>query len=197
MNSTRALRAEMRARRRAVSEPERALMAESLARNLGRSPRVRRARRVAGYLCNDAEMDPAPILDLLRANGATVLLPALHRRALWFLPYDRDTPLVANRFGIAEPDAGGRGRCRARDLDLVLVPLVAFDCAGNRIGMGGGFYDRTFAFLRNRAYWQKPRLIGIAYEFQRLETLPSQPWDVPLHGVATEKRLCFFDGRGR
>ena len=185
----------MRARRRAISEADRRSMARSLARHLGNWLRLRRAQKIAGYLTNDAEMDPAPVLGLARANGATAFLPVLHRGALWFLPYHQDTPLVANRFGIPEPHVAAGRRCRAPHLDLVLVPLVAFDCAGNRLGMGGGFYDRTFAYMRNRAHWQKPRLIGIAYECQRLDRLSSHPWDVPLHAVATEKRLYCFDDR--
>ena len=189
MNPRRALRAEMRCRRRAISEPERARMAEALARHLGASLRVRRARRVACYLSNDGEMDLGPVMDFLRGNGRQVLLPALHGSQLWFFPYDRDTPLALNRFAIPEPDMAAHTRCRARDLDLVFMPLVAFDATGNRLGMGGGFYDRTFSYLRNRAFWKKPLLIGAAYEFQRLETLASRPWDVPLHGVATEKRF--------
>lgn len=187
----------MRTRRRAMSEAERTRAAESLARHLSTWLRLRRVRRVACYLCNDGEMDLGPVLDFLRANGTKVLLPVLHGSALWFLPYDRDTPLAPNRFGILEPDLAAHSRCRARELDLVLVPLVAFDTTGNRLGMGGGFYDRTFSYLRYRAFWERPRLIGIAYEFQRLESLPSHSWDVPIHGVATEKSLYRFRRRGR
>jgi 5-formyltetrahydrofolate cyclo-ligase len=69
------------------------------------------------------------------------------------------------------------------------MPLVAFDPSGNRLGMGGGFYDRTFSYLRNRKFWTKPLLIGIAYEFQRLDSLTPSPWDVPLQAIATEKSL--------
>ena len=192
MRSRRALRAEMRRRRRAISEHERARMAEALARHLGASLRVRRARRVACYLSNDGEIDLGPVMDFLRGNGRQVLLPALHGSGLWFLPYDRHTPLAPNRFGIPEPDVAAHTRRRARELDLVLVPLVAFDATGNRLGMGGGFYDRTFSYLRSRAFWKKPLLIGVAYEFQRFEALPSRPWDVRLRGVATEKRLYRF-----
>ena len=168
-------------------------MARSLARQLGASLRVRRARRVACYLANDGEMDLGPVMAMLRRNGRQVLLPSLHGNGLWFFPYDCDTPLTPNRFGIPEPDVAAHSRCRARDLDLVLMPLVAFDPTGNRLGMGGGFYDRTFSYLRNRSTWKKPLLLGIAYEFQRLDSLPSQSWDVPLHGVATEKHLYRFD----
>ena len=193
MKSRRAIRTEMRARRRTISERERARMAGALARHLRTSLRLRRARRVACYLSNDGEMELGPVMDFLRANGRQVLLPALHCGELWFLPYDRDTSLAPNRFGIPEPAVAGHARCRARHLDLVLMPLVAFDKSGNRLGMGGGFYDRTFSYLRNRTFWKKPLLIGIAYEFQCLEALPPRPWDVPLHGVATEKRVYRFD----
>ena len=189
MMSGRALRVEMRARRRGVSKPERARMAEALARHLGASLRVRRARRIACYLPNDGEMDLGPVMDFLRAAGRQVLLPALHGAGLWFFPYDRETPLTPNRFGIPEPDAPAHTRCPARNLDLVLMPLVAFDPSGNRLGMGGGFYDRTFSYLRNRKFWTKPLLIGIAYEFQRLESLTPSPWDIPLQAIATEKSL--------
>ncbi len=189
MKSRRALRAEMRRRRRAISEPERARMAKAVARHLGASLRVRRARRVACYLSNDGEMDLGPVMDFLRGIGRQVLLPALRGNQLWFFPYDRHTPLALNRFGIPEPDVAAHTRCRPRDLDLVLVPLVAFDESGNRLGMGGGYYDRAFSYLRNRAFWKKPLLLGVAYEFQRLETLAAHRWDIPLQGVATEKRL--------
>jgi 5-formyltetrahydrofolate cyclo-ligase len=182
----------MRRRRRDISAAERARSAESLARRLAASLRVRRARRVACYLANDGEMDLGPVMARLRGCGARVFLPALHGDALWFLPFERDTPFAINRFGIAEPDLAARCRCRARDLDLVLMPLVAFDSAGNRLGMGGGYYDRTFAYVKHRLIWKKPLLIGIAYELQRLDSLPSRPWDVPLHGVATEKHLYRF-----
>ena len=128
-------------------------------------------------------------MNFLRGQGRQVLLPALHGDTLWFLPCDRHTPLAPNRFGIPEPDVAPEARCRPRDLDLVLMPLVAFDASGNRLGMGGGFYDRTFSYLRNRTFWKKPMLLGVAYEFQRLETIASHPWDIPLQGIATEKRL--------
>ena len=77
-------------------------------------------------------------------------------------------------------------------LDLVLVPLVGFDDQGTRLGMGGGFYDRSFATRLFRRYWRKPRLIGVAYELQRVAHLDRQPWDVALDGVVTEQRLYLF-----
>lgn len=192
MTSRRALRKQMRTRRRAIDKSTRARMAESLARNLGNCLRVRRARRIACYLSNDGEMDLGPAMTLLRSSGARLLLPALHGADLWFLPYDGGTRLAPNHFGILEPDVAPSRRCRPRDLDLVLMPLVAFDTTGNRLGMGGGFYDRTFSYLGSRETWKKPLLLGIAYEFQRLDTLTPRGWDVPLQGVATEKCVRHF-----
>ncbi len=92
-----------------------------------------------------------------------------------------------NNFGIAEP--GDRGRILTAELDVVLVPLVGFDDAGNRLGMGGGFYDRHFSFLRSRTHFRRPRLIGVAYEMQRLPKLPTDPWDVPLWAVVTDRGI--------
>lgn len=193
MKSRGGLRSEMRARRRAVPPNQRAPLARALAQNLGASLRVRRARRIACYLSNDGEIDLGPAMDLLRYGNREILLPVLHGERLWFLPYRSETPLARNRFGIPEPAVSARRRCPPRDLDVVLMPLVAFDTRGNRLGMGGGFYDRTFSYLRDRATWKRPLLIGVAYEFQRLDTLPRQPWDIPLQGIATEKGLYRFD----
>ena len=103
----------------------------------------------------------------------------------------RNTRMAPNRFGIPEPiDAKP---LRARQLDLLLMPLVGFDLEGNRLGMGGGFYDATLAFMRHRRVWRKPRLVGIAYECQRVDTLPHEPWDMPLDAVLTERQLYRFN----
>jgi 5-formyltetrahydrofolate cyclo-ligase len=111
---------------------------------------------------------------------------------LWFTPYAADSELVQNRFGIPEPRVLPRRRVPPWRLDLILVPLVGFDSAGNRLGMGGGFYDQTLAFLQRRSHWRKPRLLGIAYDFQQLDQLPAEPWDIPLDGIATESRIHLF-----
>lgn len=123
------------------------------------------------------------------------LLPALHGRRLLFLPYRPGTPLVCNRFGIPEPALSADAACSLQGLGLVLMPLVAFDDQGNRLGMGGGYYDRTFAYLRGRRHWRVPPLVGVAYECQRLSALPTRTWDIPLRGVVTERGLHVFDER--
>jgi len=92
-----------------------------------------------------------------------------------------------NQFGIAEPMVSPRYYLRADALDLLLVPLVAFDVNGNRLGMGGGFYDRTLAYLKRRQHWCRPYLLGIAHDFQRVESLKRADWDIPLQAILTNK----------
>jgi 5-formyltetrahydrofolate cyclo-ligase len=122
--------------------------------------------------------------------GKQVYLPILAgnpQEHLVFAPYRSDTKLKPNRFGIPEPQIGNEELLTPQYLDLVLTPLVAFDASGTRLGMGGGFYDRTFAFLNHPGHFSKPRLFGLAYELQRVDHLPRQPWDVPLQGIITER----------
>ena len=97
--------------------------------------------------------------------------------------------LVRNRFGIPEPSLRQHRIALPWALDVILVPLVGFDSACRRLGMGGGFYDRTLGFLRHRTHWRRPTLIGLAHECQRVAELEAQPWDVPLDMVVTEKRV--------
>lgn len=192
------LRRQMRRQRRSLSRADRRDAAQALARHLGNSTLFLRSEHIAFYLANDGEMDLTPLIERAWAMGKQcylpVLSPAFHNR-LWFAPYQPDTPLRSNQFRILEPALPWRTMRPATSIDLMLTPLVAFDGAGNRLGMGGGFYDRTLAYLRHRNHWHKPALIGTAYEFQRLEKLPHAVWDVPLHGVATEQTLYrFFTG---
>jgi 5-formyltetrahydrofolate cyclo-ligase len=189
------VRRQMRARRRALSQAERSLRAHALADQLTGTPLFRNSRRIAAYLPVDGEADPLPLIQRAWNLGKTVYLPVLvpfnHNR-LWFAPLHPDDPLVINRFGIAEPARIHRQRSEAIALDLVLTPLVAFDVLGNRLGMGGGFYDRTFAFLHRRRHWLKPRLVGLAYGFQQVVRLPRADWDVPLYAVATDEGVHRF-----
>lgn len=192
MTTREAIRRQMRQQRRALSAAEVRRASQALTQRLGNSALFRRSDHIAFYLANDGEMDLGPLIARAWDMGKTcylpVLSPAFHNR-LWFARYTPDTPLVKNCFRIAEPATRWRDARPAWALDLVLTPLVAFDLAGNRLGMGGGFYDRTLAYLHRRQHWRSPQLMGIAYEFQRVETLPHAPWDVPLHGIATEQAL--------
>ena len=152
----------------------------------------RHARRIAAYWPADGELDPRPLLEWLIRRGRRGFLPALRpgrRRKLWFLRYRPGEPMRKNRLGIPEPSRRQRRLALAWTLDLILVPLVGFDAHCNRLGMGGGFYDRTLSFLRHRTHWHRPRLIGIAHECQRVDQITPRPWDVPLDAVATERAM--------
>lgn len=187
------LRRQMRRTRRNLTLHERHAAAETLARRVSEHAVFQRSRRIAFYLAVNGEMAVNALIERAWAAGKEVYLPVLlpyrHNR-MWFAPHTPQQNLKANLFGIPEPDVSIRKAINPRSLDLVMVPLVAFDDQGNRVGMGGGYYDRTFSFLRHRRFWRRPVLLGSAYEFQRVDNkLRPSPWDVPLAGVATESAL--------
>jgi 5-formyltetrahydrofolate cyclo-ligase len=185
--TSRTLRQTIRQQRRALTNSEAELCAEQMAQHAFKHPLIRHSHRIATYLAADGEIDPAPLLESLWSAGKQVYLPVLvpfSRQKLWFARFSPGDMLACNRFGIPEPVR--RRLIKPCALDLVLTPLVAFDTAGHRIGMGGGFYDRTFAFLQRRQHWHKPNLVGLAYEFQKQATIKPDSWDVPLDAIATE-----------
>jgi 5-formyltetrahydrofolate cyclo-ligase len=94
---------------------------------------------------------------------------------------------VPNRFGIPEPAVARRDWRSARRLDVIVAPLVAFDRSGRRLGMGGGWYDRTLGFRRFHASFRRPWFIGLAYGFQEVARLEADAWDVPMDAVITER----------
>ncbi|MDO9371167.1 MAG: 5-formyltetrahydrofolate cyclo-ligase [Gammaproteobacteria bacterium] len=181
------IRSRLRQQRRALSPAARATCAKQVARRFTASPLFRAARRIAFYWPSDGEIDITPILQRARAYGKTCYLPVLWRRnQLRFAACRAGDVLTFNRFGIPEPALPARKLVGALALDLILVPLVAFDAQGNRLGMGAGFYDRTLAMRARRTHWRRPRLIGVAYDFQKVAKLAPAPWDVPLDGVVTQ-----------
>jgi 5-formyltetrahydrofolate cyclo-ligase len=192
MQSQTQLRRALRAKRRALPPAEQRAHARDLAHLLGKHLAFLHAYRVAAYWAADGELDPFPLFRLAHARHKRCHLPVLRphpTRKLWFLDYRFDEPLTKNVYGIPEP-ALRSGRIRLPwALDLLLMPLVGFDANCNRLGMGGGFYDRTLAYLRLRRCWRRPLLIGIAHECQRVERLETNPWDVPLDLVVTEERI--------
>ena len=184
------LRQTIRQQRKTLPHQEAAACAEQMAQQVRKHPLILRSRRIAAYLASDGEIDPLPLLEYLWSSGKQIYLPVLvpfSRQKLWFAGFNRNDMLERNRFGIPEPVK--RRLIKPCALDLVLTPLVAFDPAGHRIGMGGGFYDRTFAFLQRRQHWRKPRMFGLAYELQKQTCIEPNNWDVPLNAIATETRL--------
>ena len=186
------LRQIMRRKRRALSAAERKHYAQRFANRFAASPLFKRSRHIAFYFANDGELDVFPLMQLAWSHGKSCYLPVLQasfRNRLLFAKYHAGDAVVYNKFGIAEPQVAACDRTKPLRLDLVLTPLVAFDNQGNRLDMGGGFYDRTFGYLRHRQHWHRPRLVGVAYSFQQVPDLVVQEWDVPLFTVATEKRF--------
>jgi 5-formyltetrahydrofolate cyclo-ligase len=184
------LRREMRTRRRSLSPRQQREASRRLLANLIRQPVFRRARHIALYLPNDGEIDPTPVIELCWRLGKHTYLPVLHpirHNRLWFVPYRRNTRMQRNIYRILEPVLAGAPRRPAWALDLVLLPLVAFDASGARMGMGGGYYDRTFSFKQRKGP-QGPPLIGLAHDIQRVEALPVESWDIPLAGIVTDCR---------
>ena len=157
---------------------------------------LRTAHRLAAFIAADAELDPGPMIALARARGRAVYLPTLRpppHRTLAFVRAEAGAELRPNRYGIPEPSGGPE--VDPRFLDLVLVPVVGFDGAGNRLGMGAGYYDRTFAFRGARREWRGPRLIGVAYDCQEVDAIDARDWDVPLDGIVTESGVRIFERR--
>ena len=181
------LRREIRAVRRAMSARERASRSQALVKNLSRSHLLWSAQRIVCFWPNDGEVDLRSLFTALWRCNKQVLLPVIDGVSLWFAPYTATCKLRENQFGIPEPVFKRDQACSTVAIDLVLMPLVAFDQQGNRLGMGGGYYDRTFAYLRHRKRLLRPHLIGTAYSFQEQECLPLRAWDVPLNGIVTDK----------
>ncbi|WP_294313546.1 5-formyltetrahydrofolate cyclo-ligase [uncultured Sphingomonas sp.] len=140
--------------------------------------RLRPGLIVASYQPLGSEADPAPLADAARAAGCALALPHVTTRAvpLRFLSWDPSQPLERGAFGLLQPAAGAP----EVSPDIILTPLVGFDDAGNRLGQGAGHYDRAFAAHPDA--WR----VGIAWSVQRVAALPADPWDIPLHAIATE-----------
>src|SRR5882724_4854003 len=181
------MRRALRAKRRAVPAAERNESARLIAHNADRWLRLRPSWRIALYAALPEELDSTPLIELARARGCRIYLPRIDRHSL-----GRKMQFVAmsgrhrsNRLGIAEPE--GSQIIGARWLDVVFLPLVGFDSHGLRLGTGGGYYDRAFAFRRWRQVWHTPQLVGLAYSFQQVQEITPAPHDVLLDAVITEK----------
>ena len=186
----RQLRSALRAKRRSLPDAFRAAADRAIHAHLRALPEFRRARRIASFLAFDGEPSLTPVIDAARKQRKHVYVPVLRGVTMAFAEVEPGSTLAANFFGILEPKLGAR--IDARELDLVLTPLVAFDDHGVRVGVGRGYYDRCFRFLRHRTHWRRPKLLGVAYELQRVPPLVPSSWDVPLWGVVTEAGLQRF-----
>jgi 5-formyltetrahydrofolate cyclo-ligase len=184
------LRRELRAKRRALPAAIRIAAAEALAARLLTLPYAPVSGPVAGYWAMDGEI-ALHAWQMRLPRECTYCLPVLHDDGrLRFAPWRAGAALSTNRFGIPEPDVPASSLLPAEAMALVVAPLVAFDARGHRLGMGGGWYDRTFAFRRERA--APPHLVGAAFAAQQVESVFPESWDMPLDALCTESDTHLF-----
>ncbi|MDR0187673.1 5-formyltetrahydrofolate cyclo-ligase [Pseudomonas yamanorum] len=184
------LRRMLRKARRALTPSEQRQAALGLYRQLAQHPLFRRAKHISLYLPTDGEIDPRLLLRAAQRRGKATYLPVLSAWPRTKMVFQRVRPgekLRPNRFRILEPQVNVSRQRKVWALDLVLLPLVGFDDVGGRLGMGGGFYDRSLAYMARRKSWRKPTLLGLAHECQKVERLAQASWDVPLEGTVTDK----------
>jgi 5-formyltetrahydrofolate cyclo-ligase len=185
------LRQTFRERRKALSLTDHNEAAKQLVSHSQTLGLFEHAQKIALYMTNDGELNTKPLITYLWGLGKEVYLPVLHPFAdghLLFLRYEENTAMRANHFGILEPKLDCTKICPVNQLDILFTPLVAFDETGNRLGMGGGFYDRTLT-QTTRDNVLKPQVIGLALEIQKTLTLPMQAWDIPLLYILTPTTL--------
>lgn len=195
----RALRTRLRRLRQAVPAAVRKRAGRAIVRIALAQGLLASKRRFGFYVPAKGEIDCLPLLNRALWLGAECCLPVVPRarqRMLWFSRLGDGPHWGTNRYGIPEYGHRRFNRLRAADLDILFLPLLGFDDAGYRMGMGGGYYDASLAYLRRRRTWRKPRLIGLAFEVQRVARLPRDPWDVPLDGVITERCYYRFSNAG-
>ena len=185
------IRQQIRQRRRALTPEQQTQFALQAADRMMAYPPVLLAQTVAVFLSFDGELDTLPLIDQLWRAGKRVYLPVLHPFSpgnLLFLHYHPSSELMVNRLKIREPKLDVRDVLPLSQLDVLVTPLVAFDAAGQRLGMGGGFYDRT---LQN---WRQHRLqpVGYAHDCQQVDALPTEQWDIPLPAVITPSKTWLW-----
>ncbi len=191
MNARSQLRKEIRQRRNALAVMEQSNAAIALTKRLSTHSQILQAKRIAIYLSNDGELSTANFIDWCWQNNKEVYLPVVHpfsKGNLLFLDYQEDTELISNRYGILEPKLDVTMVCPLDQLDIICTPLVAFDDSGARLGMGGGFYDRSLA------HWQQNKTypLGLAHDCQLVDTVPVEGWDIPLPEIITPSKNYRF-----
>ena len=185
----RELRQSMAERRRALAPAERIAAAQGLRRSLEQLPEYFTDARIAGYWATHGELPLNLVIPPLATRGQQFLLPVIGKGGLLrFAPWQAGEEVQPNRYGIPEPSTPSE-LLEPFQIDMVLVPLLGFNRRGHRLGHGGGYYDRSFAFLNEQLRPTEPLLVGVAYSSQELPELEDQDWDVPLDFVATEREL--------
>jgi len=182
------LRLQLRQQRSELSSEFQKIASETITQQLAQLSFIQAATHIAYYWPSRHECDPCQLAELL--PNKIYYLPVINKETqlLEFYPHLPEETLQPNQFNILEPSIENKTPIQAKDLEIVLVPLLGFDTQGNRLGMGGGYYDRSFAFLKSSTD-KHPLLIGLAYEFQKLDPAPYNDWDIGLNYIITEAQL--------
>ena len=189
------LRHHYRNLRRSLSPAQQSLAAQQLLKQCLTYPPFVQAKNVACYLKNDGEIDTKQLIEYSWRQAKKVLLPVIDPSQsghLVFVEHQANWPLTANKYGIAEPQYTEDKILKLTAIDIIFTPLVAFDKQGNRLGMGGGYYDRTLVPLTARN--NTTLVIGLAHDCQQVASLPIQAWDIPLHGIITPSQIITLNG---
>ena len=183
-NARTSIRQRLRSKRNALTTTFQIEASEFLKLRLLNHPRVKSAKKIALYLANDGELDPMPFINWCWQQKKQVYLPVLHPFCsghLLFLLFEKNSLMVKNHYGINEPKLDISKVCPLDQLDVLFTPLVAFDRSGARLGMGGGFYDRTLVNWQNKQLYP----IGISHDCQEIDVVPVEYWDIPLPEIIT------------
>lgn len=155
---------------------------------------IESANNFAFYLPHRGEVSCWPLIEYALSLGKNCYVPKVFpgkKRGMWFLPYNGKDTVQSGSFGILEPTAKTSTAIRPSELDIIFMPLVAYDSLGNRLGMGGGYYDTLLGnFTKNQS---KPQLIGLAYNFQQAPNVPIEKWDQKLDAIATPSYFRRFN----
>ncbi|MDG2047766.1 MAG: 5-formyltetrahydrofolate cyclo-ligase [Halioglobus sp.] len=176
------LRNDLRQCRNDLSAAQQTTAAQALILSIMTLPNWASAQRVALYLAADGEIGTGTLESAARSLNKALFLPVITDDRLCFAQWHKEVCLSSNRYNIPEPPKGAL-RCPASDLDIIFIPTVGWDERGGRIGMGGGFYDRTLSGIAG------PLLVGLAHDNQQVDEIPLERWDIALDYVATDVDL--------
>ena len=177
-------------KRKSLNEQSVRLLSTQIEAQIIVLPELIDAKHIAYYISHDNEVDTATVLNYELHQDKLFYLPVVHKaeNSLSFYLHDKNKPLVKNKYGIPEPDITGSKPIELTKLDIIIVPLVGFDAHCNRLGRGAGYYDRALSSIDFNTQ-KRPKLIGLAYEFQKIEHIEPSEWDVPLDFVITERTI--------
>ncbi len=182
------IRAQMREHRRLLSEEKQRLASQSVIQHISIHEKISLAQHIAVFLSFDGEISTQPLIEYLWQQNKKVYLPVVDpflETHLLFVPYHKSTALIRKKWNIFEPPLERAQVIPFEKLNILFVPLVAFDKNGQRLGMGGGFYDRTL----QKGISKVPYAIGLAHDCQQVKSFPIAKWDIPLPEIVTQSKI--------